>query len=149
MSIRSIAERLHLGTSRITPTGTGHPVTDLATKIDSLDPATRVAIRQRANQLITTLTPTPAPQHDTNATLTSLIHALTPMDNATAWLLLATINGQLPDDMTVDATVRTAELDGTTTAITHTITHRIHTTPENETWPTVTILAGHHLIDVH
>jgi len=149
MSIRSIAERLHLGTSRITPTGTTDPVTDLATKIDNLDPATRAAIRQRANQLITTLTPTPAPQHDTTATLTSLIHALTPMDNAKAWLMLATINGHLPDTTTVEATVRTAELDGTTTAVTHTITNRIHTATEHETWPTVTILTGHHLIDVH
>jgi glycosyltransferase involved in cell wall biosynthesis len=149
MSIRSIAERLHLGTSRITTTGTSDPVTDLAALIDSLDPGTGVAIRQRANQITSTLTSSPTPQHDTTATLTSLIHALTPLTNATAWLLLATINGHLPDATTVDATVRTAELDGTTTAITHTITHRIHTTPEHETWPTVTILTGHHLIDVH
>src|SRR5664279_5808319 len=135
MSIRSIAERLHLGNSgtRTLETGTGDKVVDLATKIDNLDPATRAAIRQRANQIITTLTPTPAPQHDTTAVLTSLIHALTPMDNAKAWLMLATINGQLPDNMTVEATVRTAELDGTTTAVTHTITNRIHTTPEHET----------------
>ena len=101
-----------------------------------------------AHQLITTLTPTTSTSTSTSTStmLSTLIEVLTPLDNARAWLLLAAVNGRLPDSASVKATARIAELDGTAAAVAKTVTRWIRADGQDAL--PVRILTGRRLVDV-
>jgi hypothetical protein len=62
-------------------------------------------------------------------------------------LLLATMTGRLPEGSQVDSLVRTAELDGIATVVTQLISSCV--AQEDRTWPTIQIVDGQRLVDVH
>ena len=119
----------------------------MASLIDGRDPVVGRAIRQRAGEVSAVLLGSTV-AGDTQAVLQGLAAALGPMDRAKAWLVLATIDGRLPDGSQVETFVRTAELDGAAAAVAGAVADRVRTAAEDEDWPTVRIVVDAQLVDV-
>jgi glycosyltransferase involved in cell wall biosynthesis len=96
---------------------------------DPLDEATVSALRQRLGEMLTVLGADPPPvetpdlerSHDLDDLLDAAAGALTPLDAARAWLLLAAVTGRLPLLSDVRALVRHAALEGPRAALDATV----------------------------
>jgi glycosyltransferase involved in cell wall biosynthesis len=155
--VRSAIERLRHRVRGRANGRHGRPVRDqvsndvgsLAVAIDRRDPVVAQAIRQRAGEVTRVLSGSAAVvPGDLRVVLAALVEALRPLDTARAWLLLATIDGRLPDGSQVEALVRTAELDGVATAVAGAVADRIDSGTDDEEWPIVRILVDEQLVDV-
>jgi len=147
MAVRTIVERINRRRTRAAPEFRDR-IAELVAEIDELDPRVGEAIRQRVTEIVRALTGVQVDREDTSTAVTSLIRSLTPMYGAGAWLLLATIDGQLPSMGRVEAVVRSAELDGTDGAVIDAISSRMHEPDAPQSWLTVRILAERKLVDV-
>ncbi|HWJ20367.1 MAG TPA: hypothetical protein VNR65_16750, partial [Geobacterales bacterium] len=121
MSIKSIVDRFQRAPS-VHFSGSRDPIDVLAAEIDHLEKRVGAALRHRSFEIASALAPTTTEPDNTVVALRLLIGALTPLDDAKSWLLLAAIHGRLPDGAQVKATARTAKLDGTAAAVVATVT---------------------------
>lgn len=76
------------------------------------------------------------------------LDALGGLDESTAWLLLAVLEGRLPTRPAVVATARQAELDGLHTCVAA-VAHRALRQPASSGWPAVRVVTDRVLLDVH
>src|ERR1700712_2129489 len=152
VSLRSVVDRVRGGRVRgggpgLVGLGVPVDVAGLAGLVDGADPVVRAAVAQRAGPVTAAVGGGAVSAGGTRAVLDGLVAALAPLDGARAWLLLAAMTGRLPDGSQVDPLVRTAELDGIATAVTQLINSCI--VQDGRTWPTIRVVDGHHLVDVH
>ena len=144
MPVRSVIDRVRRGHHVAPAEGV-----ELARLIDGLDPVVGRAIRQRVAEVATALSggPDGAVSGTTQDVLDAMARALVPMDRAKAWLLLAAIDGRLPDGSQVETFARTAELDGIGEAVAQLIERC--TAERDRTWPAVHVMTGLVLVDMH
>ncbi len=85
----------------------------------------------------------------------ALIRAVTPVDSARAWLMLAVLGGRYPDGGQVQAATRTAALDGADPVVAAALAELVRVSREEEVspgshpWPQVRVLTRQTLVDVH
>ncbi|MET3806932.1 glycosyltransferase involved in cell wall biosynthesis [Nakamurella sp. UYEF19] len=127
----------------------------VAADIDRHGAGRRQALRDRIGVLVRTLDPgsdlvTAVDGPDTEALLTALTSAIEPVTPERAWLLLAVIDGRLPDGDLVRATVRTAELDGVPAALRKAIwSGPLPRVLDNGPWRPIQVVTGQVIVDVH
>ncbi len=136
------------------------PVRDVAVAIDRLPgEQQRDAIRHRCAEIVDALTDradaSPGARADdgvdTAALVRSLIAAVTPIDPARAWLLLAVLCGRYPDGARVASIIRAAELEGALPVVVGVLDDvaEAASTGHGGSWPEVRVLTGRTLVDVH
>jgi len=147
VSIKSIVDRFQRAPS-VHFSGSRDPIDVLAAEIDHLEKRVGAALRHRSFEIASALAPTTTEPDNTVVALRLLIGALTPLDDAKSWLLLAAIHGRLPDGAQVKATARTAKLDGTAAAVVATVTSWIQDFDGANGSLEVRIVSGRRLVDV-
>jgi glycosyltransferase involved in cell wall biosynthesis len=135
------------------------PVAAVASAIEQLpDGQRRAAIRQRCAELLAVLAGREPGEGGTADLVRSLSDALSPLDPARSWLMLAVLGGRYPDGSAVAAVVRAAELDGTLAvvieALRDVVTAALDDIDESAggrgpAWPDVRVVVGQTLVDVH
>lgn len=135
------------------PAAVADPVEAAAAAVDGLgNGQRREAIRQRCAEVVRTLGDGVGDVADTAGLVRAVVAAVTPMDPARAWLLLAVLGGRYPDGGRVQAAIRTAALDGALPVVTGLLAEVVDTAREDQEsapWPDVRVLAGQTLVDVH
>lgn len=110
----------------------------------------RAALRSRIRMLIETITGTQLGRSPTGQLLDQLELALAKASHDQMWLALAVISGRLPGQDAVLRASRIARLDGPLAALAETLTVPAFPlmTP-GRPWPTVRVITGRTLVDVH
>ena len=154
----SLTEKLRVTARRVRRNGT--TLADLAADIDGHGQRRKDGIRQRISELTSALAGagTPigrkwrviTPVQSTEELLELLFKAIGELTPATAWLMLATIEGQLPTAERVRAAVRTAALDGLVPAVRLAIwSGPLPRYLDNGPWHPVQIVTDRIVVDVH
>lgn len=134
------------------------PVAAVSSAIDRLpDGQRRAAIRQRCTELLAVLAGRELPDGDTANLVRSLADALTPLDPARTWLMLAVLGGRYPEGGRVAAAVRAAALDGTPAVVVEALRDAVTAALDTDesgggrrpAWPDVRVMVGQTLVDVH
>lgn len=129
------------------------PVDVVAAAVTGLaDGQRRDAVRQRCAEIVRTLSGGVGDVADTARLIRAVATAVTPMDPARAWLMLAVLRGQYPDGAGVQSVIRAAELDGPLPVVLATVADVVDAARSDERaapWPDVRVLTGHTLVDVH
>ena len=118
----------------------------LATLLQNGPSARRAAAGRRIERLLSALG-FPPPERDPVALQSALDGALAGMGPEEAWLALSVLSARLPDVATVQRTVRSARLDGPDAALCAGL--RDAGLFDATSWPSVKVVSGRVLIDLH
>ena len=116
----------------------------LALSIDHGGDLRRTALQARLATLLSALGAQGPPDAPTVDLLHGVESVLANGEMDRTWLALAVLTGRLPDDATVERTARAVRLDGPLAALGTALLRR-----GGEVWPTVRVVSGHVLVDVH